>query len=134
MGKGTRFAVVTAAAAGLGYVAGILTAPKSGKETRKDIQNKAVETKEDLAKKLDEISSDLGAVIEKGKARVKSLEAGAKTEMEKAVNAAVLAKDKARDMVAAVKHGEAEDKDLKKAVKDVHSAIDNLKKYIQKNG
>jgi gas vesicle protein len=134
MGKGTRFAVVTAVAAGAGYVAGILTAPKSGKETRKDIHKKAVETKEELAKKLDSVSSDLGEVIEKGKTRVKSLEAGAKAEMEKAVNAAVIAKDKAKDMVAAVKRGEAEDKDLKKAVKDVHSAIDNLKNYIQKNG
>lgn len=134
MGKGTRFAVVTAVAAGLGYVAGILTAPKSGKETRKDIKDKAAETKEELTKKLDEVSNELGDAIAKGKTRVKNLEAGAKAEMEKAVNAAVLAKDKAKDMVAAVKRGEAEDKDLKKAVKDVHSAIDNLKKYIQKNG
>jgi gas vesicle protein len=134
MGKGTKFAVTTVVAAGVGYVAGVLTAPKSGKETRRDIHDKAVETKEELAKKLDEVSTDLGEVIEKGKTRVKNLEAGAKTELEKAVNTAVLAKDKARDMVAAVKRGEAEDKDLKKAVKDVHSAIDNLKKYIQKNG
>lgn len=134
MGKGTRFAVVTAVAAGLGYVAGILTAPKSGKETRKDIHDKALETKEELTKKLDKVSSDLGEVIATGKAKVKSLEATAKTEMEQAVNAAVVAKDKARDMLAAVKRGEAEDKDLKKAVKDVHSAIENLKKYLQKNG
>lgn len=134
MGKGIRFAVVTAAAAGMGYIAGILTAPKSGKETRKDIHNKAVETKEELTKKLDDVSTELGAAIEKGKTRVKNLEAGAKAEVEKAVNAAVLARDKAKDVIAAVKRGEAEDKDLKKAVNDVHSAVDNLKKYLQKNG
>lgn len=132
--KATRFAVVTAIAAGVGYVAGVLTAPKSGKETRKDLRNKTIETKEELAKRLDEVSNDLSEVITKGKTRVKSLEAGAKAELEKAVNVAVLTKDKAKDMVAAVKRGEAEDKDLKKAVKDVNSAIDNLKKYIQKNG
>ena len=134
MGKSSKFAVTAALAAGVGYVAGILAAPKSGKETRQDIHDKAVDTKEELAKKLDQVSNDLGEAIAKGKTRVKDLEAGAKAELEKAVNAAVLAKDKARDMVAAVKRGEAEDKDLKKAVKDVHSAIDNLKKYMQKNG
>jgi gas vesicle protein len=132
--KKSRIAVATAIAAGAGYVAGILTAPKSGKQTRQDIKDKAAETKEELAKKLDTVSTELGEVIAKGKTRVKDLESSAKAEMEKAVNAAVLAKDKAKDMVAAVKRGEGEDKDLKKAVNDVHSAIDNLKKYMQKNG
>lgn len=134
MGKGTRFAVVTAVAAGIGYVAGILTAPKSGKETRQDIQDKAVHTKEELAKKLEEVNADLTEAITKGKTRVKSLEASAKAELEHAVSVAVVAKDKAKDMLSAVRQGEVEDKDLKKAVKDVNSAVDNLKKYIQKNG
>lgn len=134
MKKATRFIFGTVIAGAVGYIAGILTAPKSGKETRQDIKDKAAETKEDLTKKLDIVSTELGDVITKGKAKVKSAEASAKAELEKAVNTAVLAKDKAKDVVAAVKRGEAEDKDLKKAVKDVHSAIDNLKKYIQKNG
>lgn len=134
MGKGTRFAVVTAVAAGLGYVAGILTAPKSGKETRQDIQDKAVHTKQELTKKLEDLNTDLNETIAKGKTRVKSLEASAKAELEHAVNAAVVAKDKAKDMLSAVRQGDVEDKDLKKAVKDVNSAVDNLKKYIQKNG
>lgn len=134
MGKGTRFAVVTAVAAGLGYAAGILTAPKSGKETRHDIQDKAVHTKQELTKKLEDLNADLNEAITKGKTRVKSLEASAKTELEHAVNVAVVAKDKAKDMLSAVRQGDVEDKDLKKAVKDVNSAVDNLKKYIQKNG
>lgn len=134
MGKTTRTAVATVIAAGAGYVAGVLTAPKSGKETRKDIHDKTVETREELTKKLDSVSSDLNDVIEKGKTRVKSLETSAKAEMEKAVNVAVVAKDKAKDMLSAVRQGDVEDKDLKNAVKDVHNAVDNLKKYIQKNG
>ena len=134
MRKGTRFAVITAAAAGLGYIAGILTAPKSGKETRKDIKDKAVQTKEDLVKKLTELSGELGEVIAKGKSRAKSLETAARAELEKAVNAAVLTKDKAKDILTSVKKGEAEDKDLQNAIKDVHDAVDNLKKYLKKHG
>jgi len=43
MKKETKFGLVAAGAAVAGYVAGILTAPKSGKETRKDIKDKAGE-------------------------------------------------------------------------------------------
>lgn len=132
MGKNSRFAVATVVAAAAGYVAGILTAPKSGKETRQDIHDKAVETKEEAIKRLDTLSSELGSAISSGKAKVKELESSARGELEKAVSAAVVAKDKARDVLTAIKSGEAEDKDLKNAVKDVHKAIDNLKKYIDK--
>lgn len=133
MKKGSRLALTAVVAAGIGYVAGILTAPKSGKETRKDIHDKAVQTKEEIGKKLDELSTELGNTITKGKAKVKQLESGARSELEKAVSNAVIAKDKAKDVLGAFKSGEAEDKDLQNAVKDVHKAIDNLKKYLEKN-
>lgn len=38
-------------AAAAGFAAGILLAPKPGKETREDIKNKALETKEQMDKK-----------------------------------------------------------------------------------
>ena len=41
-------AIIGAAAAG--FAAGILTAPKSGKETRKDLKKKAVKLKADTEK------------------------------------------------------------------------------------
>ena len=41
-------AIIGAVAAG--FTAGILTAPKSGKETRKDLKNKAVKMKADTEK------------------------------------------------------------------------------------
>lgn len=133
MGKNSRFAVGAIIAAGVGYIAGILTAPKSGKETRHDIHDKAVQTKEEVLAKLEQVSAELGSTINSGKTRIKSLESSAREEVEKAVNTAVVAKDKARDVIAAIKTGEAEDKDLKNAVKDVNKAIDNLKKYLDKH-
>lgn len=53
MSKGkAAFGVLFAAAAGV--VAGILTAPKSGKETRRDLQRKADELKHDADQKKDQ--------------------------------------------------------------------------------
>ena len=49
------------------------------------------------------------------------------------MSAAVVAKDKTKDVLHAIKTGEADDKDLKNAVKDVNKAIDNLKKYLDKH-
>lgn len=133
MKKGSKFALFAVGAAAAGYVAGLLTAPKSGRETRQDIHDKALETKEQLGVKLESVSKDLSSAIAAGKSRLKSLESTAKLEVEKAISTAVLAKDKAKDVMTAIKTGEADDKDLKNAVKDVNKAIDNLKKYLDKH-
>lgn len=134
MKKVAKFALGTSIAAGLGYVTGLLTAPKSGKETRKDIQDTAIKTKQDLEKKLNHITEELSELVDKSKTKLKGLETSAKSEMQKALDVAVLSKDKARDMLHSIQKGEADDKDLKSAITDVNHAIDNLKKYIKKNG
>ena len=54
-GKWAAGAVVAGVA---GYVAGILTAPKSGKETREDIKHAATKAKTEAEKKLKELHSD----------------------------------------------------------------------------
>ena len=50
-----KFAIGTVIAAAAGYVAGLLTAPKSGKETREDIKNTAVKTYKVAEKELKEL-------------------------------------------------------------------------------
>lgn len=134
MGKAGKFAVGTAIAAGVGYVAGILTAPKSGKETRKDIHDKAVKAKTETEKKLKELNSELTTLINTAKTKAKGAKAGAKTELHKALDKAVGAKEKAREVISAFHEGESEDKDLQKAVLDVNKAIEHLKTYLDKNG
>lgn len=133
MGKGSKFAVGTAVAAGIGYVAGVLTAPKSGKETRKDIHDKALKAKTETEKKLKELNTELNNLITTAKSRAKGAKAGAKTELHKALDKAVGAKEKAREVISAFHEGESEDKDLQKAVTDVNKAIDHLKSYLDKN-
>lgn len=133
MGKTTKFAVGTAVAAGIGYVAGILTAPKSGKETRKDIQDKAVDVKNESEKKLKELNAELTKLIATTKTKAKGAGSGAKAELHKALDVAVGAKEKAREVISAFHEGESEDKDLNKAVSDVNKAIEHLKKYLDKH-
>lgn len=52
LSKGGKFALGAIIGAAAGVVAGILTAPKSGKETRADIKAKAEELKQDADKAL----------------------------------------------------------------------------------
>jgi gas vesicle protein len=133
MGKSTKFAVGTAIAAGIGYVAGVLTAPKSGKETRKDIHDTAVKAKTESEKKLKELNAELSKLIATTKSKAKGAQAGAKTELHKALDKAVGAKEKAREVISAFHEGESEDKDLQKAVTDVNKAIEHLKTYLDKH-
>lgn len=64
-------AIIGAAAAG--FAAGILTAPKSGKETRADIKKKAVELKNDAGKyaaKTKSAAKDAAASLKVGAQKV----------------------------------------------------------------
>jgi gas vesicle protein len=53
--KGNKLAIGAIIGAAAGIVAGVLTAPKSGKETRDDIKRKASEAKDKVATHKDDI-------------------------------------------------------------------------------
>lgn len=55
MGKGANVVAVAAA----GFIAGMLLAPKSGKETREDIKNKALEAKKAAGEKADHMKHSM---------------------------------------------------------------------------
>lgn len=131
--KGKKFAIGALIAAGAGYLAGILTAPKSGKETRKDIADTAVKAKSEAERKLKTLHGDLEVKIEEGKKRALSLTAAAKQELETVVSRAVVAKDKARHMLSAFHEGETDDKELNKVLNEVNTALNDLKKYVASN-
>lgn len=128
-----RIAVGTVLAAGIGYVTGILTAPKSGKETRKDIQDKAIQAKRESEKRLKALHSDLDRLITKAKKSVGDIKVTGQKDLEKAIALAVAAKDKAREVLSAVHEGGSDDKDLQNAIKDADNAIDHLKKFLSKS-
>jgi gas vesicle protein len=122
--KGRNLALGTVLVALAGYVAGILTAPKSGKETRKDIQKKAAQAKSEAEKKLKALHSELNDLISSGKKKAGDAKATAKSELSDALQKAQIAKDKAREMLSAIHEGDADDKDLQKAINEVNSAIE----------
>lgn len=135
MAKSTKKWAVSALVAGAaGYVAGILTAPKSGKETRKDIKEAAGKAKSEAERKLKQLHSDLDDMIGKGKTRAKSLQATAQRDLGKLIDKAQMAKDKARALLSALHEGDADDKDLQKVIKEVNDALDHLKNYLHKDG
>ncbi len=130
--NGKKFALGAIVAAGAGYIAGILTAPKSGKETRADIKNAAVELKKQAEIKLKALNTELADALVLAKVQLDKLSGKAKAELEEAMQMAQNAKQKAREVLSAIHEGEADDKDLEKAVKQATSALESLKKYIKK--
>lgn len=119
-------------AAGAGYLTGILTAPKSGKETRKDIQQTTARAKAEAEKKLKQLHSELNVLIAKGTNRANKVKTAAKKELAEVLANAQIAKEKAREILSALHEGGADDKDLEKAVKEATNAVDHLKKYLAK--
>ena len=80
-GQALFFAFLSGAAAGV--VAGILFAPKSGEETRRELKAYARKTEEDLIEKAKETRAALDQAIERGKSFV----AEKRADVEAAVKA-----------------------------------------------
>ena len=88
-----KVAVGTLLAAAAGYVAGILTAPKSGKETRGDIKDAAQKGVEKTEAELKKAKEKVGEAVDTAKDRANQLTGRAK---EKATVALEEAKRKTK--------------------------------------
>lgn len=114
--------------AGMGYAIGVLTAPKSGKETRKDIQKAAIRAKKEAEKNLKTAHAEISHLVD----QVKKSKI-AKAEVEKAVKVGLEAKEKIRLMLSAIHEGDSEDKDLQHAINEANKAIKHLNQFVRKN-
>lgn len=113
-----------------GFVAGILTAPKSGKETRKDIKDTAGKVTHEAEKQLKNVYTELTDTIDKGKALAKREGAKVKKELLQALQAAEATQQKVKEVISAVREGAADNPELSKALKDADKAKQHLKKYL----
>ncbi len=127
-----RLAIGSVVAGVAGYVAGILTAPKSGKQTRKDVHDAAHKAKVEAEKSLKALHNELDSLIKKGTVAAKQLKSTAQKELVELLGKAQLTKEKARHILSAVHEGVADDKDLQKAVVESNKAVTHLKKYLAK--
>lgn len=128
---GRKIALGALVAGAAGYIAGILTAPKSGKETREDIADKATEIKEDAINQLQDLRDELDGLLDDAKSKTVALSAKAREEFNEAVVTAKDAKNKAGNVLRAVKAGEAHDPELNKAIKQAKLAAKNLSRYLK---
>lgn len=127
---GRKLAIGTALAGAVGYVTGILTAPKSGKETREDIADKAEDLKEGAEEQLQTAHDELNELIATAKNKSVALGSKAREEFNEAVVRAKDAQNKAGHVLKAVRAGEADDPALNKAIKQARQAKKNLSKYL----
>ncbi len=128
---GKKLAIGAAIAGITGYLAGILTAPKSGKETRSDIADKADEVVDSAQHELHELEFELKDLLSKAKNETAVLKGKSLEELNEAVLRAKDAQKKTTTLAKSIKAGEAENPELNKAIKQGKLAAKNLKKYLK---
>lgn len=127
-----KLAIGSAVAAAAGYLAGLLTAPKSGKETRADIRTAAEKSRIEAEKDLKRLHTELDKVIKEAKLGSDRLSVKAQAELNELIEKAKDTKEKVREVLSAVHEGDAEDQDLARAVKNANTALKSLRKYLKK--
>lgn len=130
--SGGKWALGTLIAGAAGYVAGVLTAPKSGKETREDMKDAAVSGVDSAEKDLKKLHTELNNTVDEAKKELDKLSGKAKDQLKAAADLGTKAKDKAREVLSAAHEGETSDDDLQKAVKEADKALADLKKFLKK--
>lgn len=128
-----RWALGAMIAAAAGYVAGLLTAPKSGKETREDIKDTAEHGIAEAEKQLKKLHTQMADTIGQAKEKAVTLKGTAQKDLQLAIDKTTVVKEKARELLSALHEGGAEDKDLQKAINDANKAVDHLKTYLKKH-
>ncbi len=127
-----KWAVGAVIAALAGFIAGILTAPKSGKETREDIKDTANRVVSEAEKQLKKIHSEMNVVIEDAKELLQGKTGKTKEDIMSAVASAKEKQAKVKELLSALRDGgSSEDPELAKSLKDAKSALDHLKKFVK---
>lgn len=129
--KKAKVGLIAALAGVIGYATGILTAPKSGKETRQDIKDKTSEARAASEKELKKLQAEMTKLIAKAEAKADSLKVKTAGDRKKIIDNANKAKAKAGEVIEAIKTKEVKDPDLGKAVEELKNAKDNLAKFIK---
>lgn len=133
MKKGEKFFLTALLASGIGYVAGILTAPKSGKETRKDIHDKAQQAKKESERRIKELYVELNDAIKAAQTKMGKVGGTAKTEFNDIIDKAVGVKERSKQLITSIREGDNDDQDLKQASDDIKKAIEHLKSYVDRH-
>jgi gas vesicle protein len=123
-GKG-KFVIGAMLGVAAGAVAALLTAPKSGKETRDDIKDKAQEVSNDAMRQLRKLEGELNKRISDAKNFAAKLEGDARKQVDTIIARAEKTKERALKQLDGFK------KDTKKQLDqglmdDIKSVLDDL--------
>jgi len=129
---GKKLALGASIAAAAGFITGILTAPKSGKETRQDVKNTANNVKREAEKKLKELQGELNILIARGQKLANQQKGKAQAGLDVAMERAQTAQQKVKEVISALKSGETDEPELKNAIAEATKAKDELVKYFKK--
>ena len=134
MGSKTTKRVIIGTAAGLaaGYVVGLLTAPKSGKDTRQDIKDVSTKAWRAAEIKLKKLYSDMSDLIDQATKKAKQLSGRSKEKLNELVDDTKEAQQKVKEVISAIHDGDADDPELDSAVKQANDAIKHLANYMKK--
>ncbi|HYF96633.1 MAG TPA: hypothetical protein VD947_01185 [Patescibacteria group bacterium] len=132
MRKEGKVAIGAITAAAAGYVAGVLSAPRSGWRTRKKLAKSASKARIDGEKQLKKLYSELNNLLDEADKKLAKAKKGANQELRKQVTSAKKTKQKSKLILSALHNGDAEDPDLKKMVIEAKKAKQNLTKFIKK--
>lgn len=130
--SGRKYAAWTAIAAAAGYVAGVLTAPKAGKDSRQGIKDSAAKGVAEAEKQLQNVQDELKGLLDDASSRGDKLSKKAKEELEDISAKAGDAKSKTAEVLTALRKGTADDKELQRALNDAKATIKHLRKYLSK--
>jgi gas vesicle protein len=125
-------AIGSGLAAIAGFLAGILTAPKSGKATRKDIKSAAENSRFEAEKDLKKLHKDLDSIIGESKGKSKKLSKKTQKDLQIALDTAADTKEKVREVLSAIRQGDAKDQDLKRAIKNANTSLEHLRDFLKK--
>jgi gas vesicle protein len=119
--KTSTFLKGTIIGAAVGAIAGILLAPKSGKETQADIKRKVKGTYDDILHRLEAMSEDVSGRVDSLKEAAKELQGEAKEESQELIRRAEVLKQDLRVSATNLTQSGVQTKDL--AVKQVKQLL-----------
>ncbi len=129
MAKGKKFGLGILIGAAAGVVAGLLTAPKSGKETRKDIKNKATELKGAAERKLKDAHTELGKLSDQAMKMASELKGKAGDELSDLSQKAEALKVQVKTAITSIKSGDDDNDDA--TINQLLKDFEALRKKIQ---
>lgn len=133
MGKGKKFGLGVLVGAIAGVAAGILAAPKSGKETRNDIKNKAGEVKVSAERKLKEAHKELSNLSEQAQKAASELKGKAKDELVELAKKTDELKGKVKVAITSIKSGDddSDDATIDQILKDIDAVKSKIVKKLK---